>query len=272
MSNSSFRWCVLIVSLFSYSHAVIIKGTDIVLYNQNIEFNSHSITANPLIYQQAGFVYLCAASAPQMDMFVAQELLGVCTFICHSLAVGSPRPFYTSKTAFDSVYFSVMFPNLNDTTRLTLCDTVRNDLHVHDNTHCYLPHVGNGALSSIPIKPGYCAIFRNSWGSMGRYILARFDTIMAMSTVCEPTCTSYPYLKGYRIRWYLQDNGTPDFRGFANIIDNPPPQSVIRTTINKKLFSISGRQLEAESPSQLNVVIERDASGIARKRIAVPAK
>jgi hypothetical protein len=268
--SSRIRWGILVVSLFSFSYAGIIRGTDTVLYNHNIQFSPHSITSNPKNWMPAGFVYSCATSTPQMDLFVAEELLGTCIYICHGLAVGSPRPFYLSKTAFDSAYFSVTIPNLNDTTRFTRCDTVRNDPHVRDTVHCYFPHVGNSLLapSAPSINPGYFAIIQNS---ANQYIVARFDTIMAIDVVCEPICADHPYLKGYKIRWYLQTNGTFDFRGFAGIAEKDPVRSVTqkKTGNSAEYFSVSGRRFASESPSPLKVVIERDAKGRIHKQITV---
>lgn len=260
-------WCVAFISLifcFSSNQAAVVNGTDEVSYNQNILFSNDSITNNPLRYQRAGYVYACTASTPKMDMFVAEEELGTCTFICHTLAVGSPRPFYFSKQKLSSSFFSTI-PVLADASKFVKYDTVHKDSHVNDSTDCYLPHANS--IQEIP--PGYFGIFQNS---AKQYIMAQFDSVWANYLDCDQVtfkCTSHPYLKGYKIHWYLQTNGTLDFRDVVNAVerDRVHPEIKVSKEYCRQYFSLSGRRVEIEKLTGLKVVVRYDKTGRFHKQM-----
>jgi hypothetical protein len=108
----------VIISVFvACLYSDVIQGNDTLFYNKDLAFSPHSITSNSWqgTIGHAGLVYTCTTSIAQLDLFVAEELLGTCTYICHTLAVGSPRPFYLSKNVFDTSCLSATV-DVDDTT------------------------------------------------------------------------------------------------------------------------------------------------------------
>lgn len=264
----------LILLVFTIPFSVfpaILQGNDTVIYNKNILFSPHSISTNiwdSTNHTKKGFVYTCNASLPQVDVFVAEEGFTTCTYICHTLAVGSPRPFYFSKIPFNG--FSLDAPLiLSDSSKFTKCDSIHKDTYIFiDSTHCYLPHTILFDSYLQALQTGNFAVFKNI---NNFYLLAKFDTLMAIDTVYQPMPTYYPYIKGFKINWYLQNNGSTDFSNIVGIEPNRlhfiPHKDNIKNDF--EFFNVRGQRLINNNKSMTNIVIERNKTGTCKIRTCV---
>jgi len=253
---NKFLMLLFIIPLCAFSE--IIHGTDTLNYdfNNNIVFSPHSLfsdTYNPANYGNEGRLYVCSASIPQIDIFVEVAEEGTCMYICHILAVGSPRPFYFSKTPFDSTKLSMQI-NLSDTLKFTKYDTIHANPQVHDTMNCYLPFL-------VISNQGNFGIFKNIYGCN---ILAKFDPVI--ETAYDTwNFRYYQYLKGYIITWYLQTNGSTDFTYIDNV---KPAKPHIVSYINNQnnqseYFNIRGQRILANK-SCTGLLIERNDKGSFR--------
>jgi hypothetical protein len=116
---------------------------------------------------------------------------------------------------------------------------------------------------------GYFIILKNISDT---YILTIFDTVMAVDTEYEPMPAYYDYLKGFRITWYLQDNGTLDFTRTGVINDKKYQPIDISNRFDPKgdrieCFTIRGQRITSGSYLGSYIIIERDTKGMIRKRV-----
>lgn len=199
------------------------------------------------------------SSNPIIDVFVAQEAVGVCIYFCPFLAVGSPRPFYISKMPFYSENFSTPL-DLNDASGFAKYDTLKSDPHVHDSSHCYLPHI----FGFVSTDSGNFVIFKNL---SRQYVLARFNTLMTTGYYSDPMPESYTYVSGYVIKWYLQTDGTANFNGINQVPtfrQNSLAHRIKPSADKIEYFSILGQHISPKDHSE-SVVIERNGSNIRKK-------
>jgi hypothetical protein len=122
------------------------------------------------------------------------------------------------------------------------------------------------------MRSGYYLIIKNV---NNQYVLAIFDTVMAVDTEYSPMPTYYNYLKGFSITWYLQDNGTLDFSR-TGVINDKKYQSIgISNQFDPKgdkieYFTIRGQRITSRYYLGSYIIIERDIKGMIRKRIFYP--
>ena len=241
-------WGFVATVFFSASGAFsgIISGTDTIIYNHNICFSPHSIT--PLLSGvaagRAGFVYKCTTSAGQIDLFVVEELLGTCMYICHTLAIGSPRPFYVSKKDLGAM--NLLSPlAVQDTGLFTRYDTGHYDIHVQDS-NCYLPHIAPLGTNGPTIGPDNFIVIKNA---AGKYIMVQFEVVVGTGTYYSPMPITYTYLRGYVIRWYLQTDGTLNFGDITRVrVKFPRDQAVTEERLGMKeilqgIYNIKGQRM-----------------------------
>ncbi len=267
MTRSILKRCIVsvsIVSAFACIEANVIKGTTEVDFNHNLRFTPCLITEDST-YTPRGRVYACTPATPSIDLFVAERDVGTCTWICHILAIGSPRPFYLSKRAFTTSTLTGTL-NVTDRSQFVTFDTVRNTAGGRDSLPCYLPHALDTQIAS-----GYFAVFQNS---ERQYVLAVFNSIMDDYTDCSQpplpvNCTSHSYRKGYRIDWYLQPNRTLNFSGTITEVAQtgavrPVKASPLR--MGHVAFSLDGRRVDVKNLHGI-AVIGSDKTGKLHRQI-----
>lgn len=254
-----------IVALLSLSFSDLLSGTDSVNYNHALNFFSNTDTMNMHPTGGRGFVFPCTTSIADFDLFVAEEMLGTCIYICHTLAVGSPRPFYVAKK---EINLSSDL-NLNDTSYFAKIDTVRNDKHETWNTEgCYLPHINPAAGDSILSKSKILLVLKNS---QNRYVFAVLNLIHVTGTYEDVQRFEYSYDKGYLAHWFLQTDGTTNFYGAEGV--KPGKQTLfVHQNMNdskKKLeyFSIRGQKISKGKYRNSNLIFERTGENLLSKRI-----
>jgi hypothetical protein len=251
---------LIIVILHIPVFSGIITGIDTVRNHKALEFSPHAsfdISRNDSS-ARAGEVPTCIAASPLMDVFVAQEAVGVCIYFCPFLALGSPRPFYLSKMPFYSESFSTPL-DLNDASRFVKYDTLKFDPHVLDSTHCYFPHISR----FVSTDSGNFIVFKNI---ARQYVLARFNTIMTTGYYTDPMPQTYTYVSGYVIKWYLQTDGTANFNGINQVptFRQNSMKHLEKPSLGKiDYFSIQGQRISPQNRSE-SVVIERNGSNIRK--------
>lgn len=259
---------VLFYCTVSQAVAEIISGTNFVQYNHDITFSPYTDSENEWDSTTHGsdgsnLVYTCSApSVSEIDFFVAEEQVGVCTYICHALAIGSPRPFYLSKIQFGEYDFSQEL-RLDATAEFIKIDTVTIDTHTKyvDSVNCYLPHIiiddidDNGYEEYTDIDFG---IFKNRDGNC---ILITFTPVFDISfeNTGLPDPAGHTYLKGYEINWFLQNDGSLEFDDITHAFPRKGPSRSVNPHKNETVYyGINGRRINGSAPLASTLIISRN--------------
>lgn len=254
---------IVITVLFSNTFSEIISGTNILLYNENITFHSRTITKNTrdstLHDKGLSNVYKCTADVESIDVFNAVKINATCTFICHILAIGSPRPFYLSKIPFESFDFSDVL-NISDTSVFMKIDTLINETIVSNSSNCFLPHVILRSTEYLVAKKYDSVNFGIFKNIDGKFIAAKFDTVMDLSSDGAPEPQMHPYLKGYNIKWFLQNDGSLNFKDITAMqLVSKPFRMPTPILVNNKSFyyDIYGRRVNFTGKQVSQILIKQ---------------
>jgi hypothetical protein len=268
MNKLWITFLILFTAIFSEVYSEIISGTDRLLYNENVTFIPHSITKNTwnsTMHEEGSYnVYKCTADVDSIDIFNAVQMVGTCTFTCHILAIGSPRPFFLSKIPFESFDFSDEL-NIYDTLKFMKIDTLINNPMVSNSLKCLLPHVilrSIGYLGAKKYESVDFGIFKNI---EGKYFIAKFDTIMNLSSDGAPEPQMHPYLKGYNIKWYLQNDGSLQFDNITSILPIVKKEYKAKKIKDdvKTYYDIYGRKISNVNNCVPQLIIRKNAKSIS---------
>jgi len=265
---------VVITVLYINTFSEIISGTDRLIYNENITFLSGTITKNrwdSTLHEESAYnVYKCTANVESIDVFNAVKMVGTCTYTCHILAIGSPRPFYLSKIPFGSFDFSGEL-NISDTSKFMKIDTLINDPMVSTSPNCFLPHVILRSTTYEGAKKYELVDFGIFKNRDGKYIVAKFDTVMDVSSDGAPEPQMHSYLKGYTITWYLQNDGSLQFETIsnANPIVNRHYTIEKFDDATKTYYDFYGRKIVNVNKCVPQLIIKKNNKSLAHDRLIV---
>jgi hypothetical protein len=253
------------------SLAQITSGIDSVLLNEDLCFSTKAISTNANIPAGTNLanlkyhygVYSCTTKIAAVDFSAFAAVPGVCTWYCVFPAIGSPRPFYISKNSFGSLSFATSL-NLADTSIFSRKDTLTS---FEGASGCYLPYLQN--WNSDP-----AFVLKTSSNNYALFKLQAFFGVWLELNGCDTCFIKHPYVAGYVITWYLQNNGTTDFSkiGLESIVNrNTHPQgSSLAVKSHSEIFNVMGQLvsagslLDAKRQSRSRLLIERNPEGIAR--------
>jgi hypothetical protein len=159
------------------------------------------------------------------DIFVNYIDISTCMCACPSAIIQFKKPFYQSKQPLSSMDINQVL-NLKDSTLFTKIDTSHKAEYYSSDT-CLLPLIFLSRYQSAVI---ITTIPSPAYSTRNVYVLITLTPVVS-NGICDDNprdstgAQSYtmPHLDGYKMTWYIQDNGNSDFRGMVPIITNKNP-------------------------------------------------
>jgi hypothetical protein len=240
---------LVILTAFSL-YAEIVSGYVYVPVSSDLSFTSNAVTPTTCLRNEYnGGVYPCSTSARTIDLFVAVEYgLYVCAYTCWNIAIGSPRPFYVSRQAFDPL--DLLSPlDLKDTARFSRIDTIHRDMHIPmmpfgDSLHCYQPHIGTVNANYSPIEGGFLLLKTST---------DKFAIAIPSPVFLEQKIDTYyrRYLGGFQVTWHMQTDGTLNFSDITSIrMLIPHGKTILQPSqeikeLSQGIYNIKGQRISA---------------------------
>lgn len=173
--------------------------------------------------------------------------------------IGTPRPFYYLKKDIFSVNLQMPL-NLSDTSVFSLVDTGRSD-------QCLLPDTG---VDWAEGKECFIIALANFWPyRVPCYVLCRFQNVYEAAWPGSCCCPPPKYFSHFFVSWYLQTNGTTDFRGAAIASARPVSRTDVKNLCFTRVqgtFSILGRKLHGPA---MGVTLVALKNGVIKRTISI---
>jgi len=244
------RFFSLIVCVPVLLSAQIISDSSFLSLNQDICFSSGSISHNILTAGYNTGLYPCTTNTGNVDFSLQQQSVSVCICGCAAPVVSSSSPFYKSKKTFDSMDFASPL-NLEDTSKFSKIDTIRNS---NPYPGCFLPYDFIHWTTLIQ-QPESVLVIKTK---TNKHVLikgkAKVETYPTDRG--ELYCRGKSYFAGYTIQWYLQQDGTTDFKDIIKT------RCRLKPTINK-MFSTG-----PFSGKTYNILGQRIASNMKTRKFS----
>jgi hypothetical protein len=242
-------------ALFHPASATIKSGMTTIKMNEAISFASGKSFAPPVWngkFLQTGVP--CSLSVDSLDLFFLSHDCGTCMYYCPCELLGSARTFYISNKSIDQIGKENSL-NLNDSAVFIKVESTKNCFQFKGADGCFLPSVAPGSQGRF--CPGY------QWTQPLPLIVATAQKKYAVAAVVphfEQSCSPEPgpvadcrsYVATISLQWFLQTDGTADFRGIhTGVIPANPPSSgkeigsFAAPRIARGLFDVLGRRIPA---------------------------
>ena len=243
--------------LFARVDALIIEGQGVLQMNNAICFASKNVF-QPTYEKQIPpyWQYPCSLSIDSADLYFLSHDCGTCMFYCACELISSVRPFFVFRKPLDSLFIDGSL-NLKDTNSFIAIDSSVS-CFIRDTTHCYLPSIipVSEQVASGPAE----SCRRIDWSlpliavtSQKKYVLITMAITTAQSCDVEgpPPWNCSTYIKSVNLQWFLQTDGTPNFRGITGIAQEKSRFRGAEVSFNSSramrgdLFDILGRKVPA---------------------------
>jgi hypothetical protein len=243
--------CLLLcLLLFGQARAQIIIGTETLQKNWYVNIlQDKTVRLLPSDYFLTRYVPNCKMYNDSMDVFFVSNDCGTCMFYCECAYLGSARDFYLVKVPMDAWLLSQPL-YLHDTA------TFQSIQKIQRSDTCYLPEIAtkkslvNPGLPSRSFDGWYVFSVQRAGGPLYALAQVTSDISDGCGYYVPGYCNSYVY--SVTVRWYLQMNGTTDFRGVSTPAVASCPLRAAPAGNSFEVFNILGKRIDhVSSLSQL---------------------
>lgn len=250
MKRKTILYLLSCLILFVQVRAQIVTGTETLQKNWYLNIFQDKTAQLPQgDYFLTRYVPNCLMNNDSMDVFFVSNDCGTCMFYCECAYLGSARPFYLVKFSVNTWSFS---------SPLYLQDTAlfQSFGKIQRSDTCYLPEIAtkkslvNPGLPSRDFDGWYVFLVQRAGGPLYALAQVTSDISDGCGYYASGYCNSYVY--SVTIRWYLQMNGTIDFRGVLTQAVVSHPLRALPAGNSLEVFNILGKRIDhVNSLSQL---------------------